>query len=408
MIRVTEINTPQDLAGLQAVWSDLLATTPGGTFFQSHEWLETYWQYYGYGVADSAGSTLSDPSDIEEAGGPTIPASGRPERLRVLLVEADGEPLGIFPLVVSSEPYRVGTVRVLGYPLAGWGSFYGPIGPHPAATLQAGLEHIRSTPRDWDLVDLRWVDANGVDRGQTPQALCAAGLNFETGVWHQSAQVELGDGWEKYWGSRKATWRSNVRRCERLLKQCGRLEYRRWRPSGISHRDADPRWDLYDTCVELARRSWQGSATTGTTLSHPTVRDYLRVTHEAAAKAGAVDINLLLLDDQPVAFSYNYCWRGWVYGVRNGYDPAAVQDGAGTVLMAKMIEDSCNRGDELLDLGPNYLDAKRYWLTRLQPAYHYTHFHPARLRAQAIRLKRIVRRWLSFSQQPESQPSAML
>ncbi len=205
-------------------------------------------------------------------------------------------------------------------------------------------------------------------------------MNFETGVWHQSAQVELGDGWEEYWGSRKSTWRSNVRRCEKLLQQQGTLEYRRWRPGGETQGDADPRWDLYDTCVELAQRSWQGSSTSGTTLSHPTVRDYLCATHEIATNAGAADINLLLLGGRPVAFSYNYCWRGWVYGIRNGYDPAAVQDGAGTVLMAKMIEDSCSRGDQLIDLGPNYLNAKKYWLTRLQPAYHYTHFHPARLR----------------------------
>jgi CelD/BcsL family acetyltransferase involved in cellulose biosynthesis len=408
MIRVTEINSPQELEGLRATWTDLLAATRGATFFQSHEWLTTYWQFYGYGLAESEiKSQHSSTSERSDSHGEAIALSGRPERLRVLLVEADGEPLGILPLIVSNEPYRIGKIRVLGYPLAGWGSFYGPIGPHPAATLRAGLAHIHSTPRDWDLLDLRWVDATGIDQGQTPEALRAAGFHFDADVWHLSAQIELGDGWEKYWSSRKSTWRSNVRRCERLLSHRGSLKYLRYRPGGVPAGDADPRWDLYDTCVELARRSWQGSSTTGTTLSHPTVRDYLRATHAAAVRAGAVDINLLLLDDRPIAFSYNYCRRGWVYGVRNGYDPAAVQEGAGTVLMAKMIEDSGRRGDQLLDLGPNYLDCKRYWVTRLQLAYHYTHFHPARLRAQALRLKRVVRRWLSWSQPPEPHKTAV-
>ena len=72
-----------------------------------------------------------------------------------------------------------------------------------------------------------------------------------------------------------------------------------------------------------------------------------------------------------------------------------------------MIEDSCRRGDHLLDLGPDYLEAKRNWLTRMHPAYHYTHFHPARLRAQALRLKQIVKRWLSWSQPPELQPPSI-
>ena len=114
----------------------------------------------------------------------------------------------------------------------------------------------------------------------------------------------------------------------------------------------------------------------------------------AATKAGAVDLNLLMLNGRPVAFAYNYHFHGWVYGVRSGFDETAVQDGAGTVLTSKMIEDSCSRGDRLIDLGPEYLECKRYWLTRLQPAYHYTHFRPMGWRAQTIRLKRMVSRWL--------------
>ncbi|HTQ40852.1 MAG TPA: GNAT family N-acetyltransferase [Pirellulales bacterium] len=396
MLHVREINSPQQLADLRTVWRDLLASTAGATFFQSLDWLETYWQFYGYGIADTS-------EKLSDGGAHT---SVRPERLRVLLVEADREPIGILPLVVTTEPYRVGPMRVLGYPLAGWGSFYGPIGPHPAATLRAGLQHIRHTARDWDLLDLRWVDADEVDEGQTPQAMQVAGFKFESQVWHFSAQIELQDGWEKYWAGRKSIWRSNLRRCERLLTERGKLEYLRYRPLGEAHGDGDPRWDLYDTCVELARRSWQADSNSGTTLSHDSVREYLRATHESAARAGAVDVNLLLLDGEAVAFAYNYRFRNWVYGVRNGYDPAAVQEGAGTVLMGKMIEDSCQRGDQLFDLGPDYLKCKRYWYTRLHPAYHYTHFHPVRLRAQALRLKRIVRRWLSWSP-TEPQPTVV-
>ena len=47
-----------------------------------------------------------------------------------------------------SPKQAVGPLRVLGYPLAGWGSFYGPIGPNPADTLKAGLRHIHETQRE--------------------------------------------------------------------------------------------------------------------------------------------------------------------------------------------------------------------------------------------------------------------
>ncbi len=362
MLKVAEINSIQELAALRTAWNALLEQTAQATFFQSLDWLETYWQFYG-----------------------------QDQRLRALVVESDGQPIGILPLTVATESSRVGPVRMLGYPLAGWGCFYGPIGPRPAETLQAGLWHIRRSPQDWDLLDLRWTDPDQVD---APVALKRSGFEFESRVWHTAAQVELAGGWDSYWANRTSRWRNNVRRSERKLLERGPLEHLRYRPRGAEFGESNPRWDLYDACVEIARRSWQGSSTTGTTLSHLAVRDYLRAAHASATKAGAVDLNLLMLDGRPVAFAYNYHFRGWVYGVRSGFDETAVQDGAGSVLMAKMIEDSCRRGDRLIDLGPEYLECKRYWITRLRPAHHYTHFRPLGWRAQAIRLKRIVSRWL--------------
>ncbi|HEY2761363.1 MAG TPA: GNAT family N-acetyltransferase, partial [Pirellulales bacterium] len=330
--------------------------------------------------------------------------AGSPVRLRILLVEDDHQPIGILPLVVMTERSRLGSMRILGYPLAGWGSFYGPIGPRPAETLAAGLDHIQQTTRDWDLLDLRWVDAE-IDAGETPRAMQVAGFSADRQIWHESAQIELSRGWDAYWNARKSHWRSNVRRCRRLLERRGSVEYIRYRPSVTKLPETqtlqnDARWDLYDACVELADRSWQGSSTSGTTMSHESIRDYLRATHSAAIEAGAADMNLLVVNDQPVAFAYNYHYRGSVFGLRSGYHPDFAHEGPGNVLMAMMIEDSCRRGDRLIDLGPNYLDCKRHWFTRLQPAWHYTYFNPLKPRAQGLRLKRAIKRWLRMAGTP--------
>lgn len=364
MRKVVELNTLPELGDLRSAWAALLRDTPDATWFQSLEWLETYWQFNAEG-----------------------------QRLRVIVIEEDGRPEGILPLVVVTEHRRVGAVQVLTYPLHGWGSFYGPIGPDAVATLQAGLKHIRQTPHDWDLIDFRWVAPFGSDCGATPRALDLEGFRHASMLWHMSAQIDL-SGWEAYWRTRKSQWRNNVRRSHRLLAELGEFEHVRYRPLGEMHGDGQPRWDLYEACVELARRSWQGDSQTGTTLSHESVRDYLRATHTVAAKVGAVDLNLLLLDGRPVAFTYNYHFQGRLYGLRSGFDPELARVGAGTVLMAQMIEDSCRRGDQMIDLGPDYFECKRYWLTRLQPAYHYTHYRPHSLRAQALRLKHAAARWL--------------
>jgi CelD/BcsL family acetyltransferase involved in cellulose biosynthesis len=335
----------------------LLAITPSASYFQSFDWFATYWKHYG---AD--------------------------QQLRAMIISAGSKIVGIVPLVVARQKTRLGPLRVLTYPLHGWGSFYGPIGEDAHGMLAAVLKHVDETERDWDLIDFVWVDADGADAGQTRDAFTDADLPARECPWSTSVFVEIDQGWEKYWSSRKSHWRTNVRRCERLLRERGPVEFVRYRPRGAAFCDGNPRWDLYDACEQVARRSWQGSSSTGTTLSHESVRRYLREAHQSAAEFGAVDLNLLYVNNRPAAFAYNYRYRNYVFGLRTGFDPRLATDGAGTVLQKHMIEDSCRRGDQILDLGPGSIKPKRHWQTRLAVAYRYTHYAAFSPRAQVLRV----------------------
>ncbi len=117
------------------------------------------------------------------------------------------------------------------------------------------------------------------------------------------------------------------------------------------------------------------------------MRDFLRDAHAAAAAAGGVDLNLLRAAGKPLAFAYNYHFAGQVYGLRAGYDPALGRSGAGSVLLRLMDQDSFRRGDQRIDLGPDPMDYKRRWATRIQSSYHYPHYAPGMM-AQALRAKR--------------------
>jgi CelD/BcsL family acetyltransferase involved in cellulose biosynthesis len=359
MVHVEEINDIHELAGYRLLWNSLLPRTPQATFFQSLDWLEVYWKHFG-----------------------------GEQRLRALVVCSDRRPVGILPLVVRTESTRVGPVRVLTYPLHDWGTFYGPIGPDTTATLAAGLRHVRQTPRDWDLLDLRWIDFDGCDRGRTETAMRQVGFHPRRQAWAQAPVVEMGGTWEQYWSSRTKKWRQNVRSGQRRLAERGDVRLLRYRPQGAACGRGDPRWDLYDQCLAVARRSWQGSSINGTTLCHAGVRDYLRQTHAAAARAGALDLALLQLDGQPVAFIYHYHYRGRVVGLRKGFDPALSALRPGSVLQRMVLEDSFRRGDCLYDMGTGHLDAKQQWQTSLVTSYRCTHFPITVARAQLLRMKR--------------------
>ena len=359
MAKVLELNQIDQLAQLRPEWGVLHRQTVGASFFQSLEWLEVYWKHYG---AD--------------------------QKLRILVVTADDRPTGILPLVVRREASKVGLTRTLTYPLHDWGSFYGPIGPNTAQTLAAGLEHIRRTHRDWDILELRWQGVPGANTSQTREVIRAAGFQAYTTVWDRTAIVELDGTWESYWSGRKPSWLQRYRNAEHKISQQGEIAYERYRPLGLSCNDGSPRWDLYDTCEEIARRSWQGAATDGTTLSHQSVRNFLRESHQAAAAAGAVDLNLLSIDGQPVAFLYNYYFQGYVSGLRRGYDAERSRGGVGNLLLVHSLQDSFARGDRVYDLGVGSLGSKRHYQTRQLPILRFSHYPLLSARMQLLRAKR--------------------
>jgi CelD/BcsL family acetyltransferase involved in cellulose biosynthesis len=364
---VVEINRIEELAQFRQEWGKLLCQTAGASFFQSLEWLEVYWRHFG-----------------------------RERKLRVLLVSEKGCLTGILPLVVESEKTKVGRLCALTYPLHKWGSFYGPIGADPEQTLTAGLEYIRRTPRDWDFLELRGLGAAGDDPQQTRRAMLANGFQGYLTEFDRSIVIDLDGTWESYCSTWKKAWLRRFERAERAISAQGAVSYVRYRPAGKASDEGAPRWDLYDACEEIARRSWQGAATNGTTLSHEAVRGFLREMHETAAAAGAVDLNMISIDGAPAAFIYGYYYRGYVYGLRRGFDVGRARKGAGTVLMAYTLRDSFARGDRIYDLGVGSLASKRYLQTRQIPIMRCSHYPATAMRTQVLRLKR----WWQSRQAP--------
>lgn len=368
MLEVIEINRLEDLEGRREVWDGLFSQMSGGSFFQTFDWTVAYLRSFGRNKAP-----------------------------RLLFVYEHGQPIGIAPMIVCGEETRIGAFRVLTYPLADWGTFYGPIGPAPEKTLSAALGHIRRTPRDWDLLDIRWTPPAGVDRRAasgataaeqfTLRALEENGFPARRSIWKETALVDLEGSWEGYLSRLNSRFRSNLRRAVRRTESLGAVELVRHRPASAQAGDGDPRWDLYDACVELAERSWQGASHDGTTLSHPEVRGFLRETHALAARLGMVDMNLLLVGGKPAAFGYNYHHQGAVLGLRAGYDGQFASAGVGVVLYASMFQDSFARQDRLFDLGPGSLESKRRWLARCETSLRFTHYPWMAPRAQLLRVK---------------------
>ena len=158
---------------------------------------------------------------------------------------------------------------------------------------------------------------------------------------------------------------------------------------------------MYDDCLRVSEQSWQGDFTTGNTLCHDKVRQFLRDCHGVAAHLGMLDMALLKLDGEPVAFQYNYHHDGRLYGLRMGFDPQFARQGVGRVLMSHLIEDSFARGDTELDLGIGDFDFKRRFRTEIKTSYRHSCYRWSAWRSQGVRLTR----WIKGRFFPAGSPS---
>ena len=124
--RIHEVREISELESYREAWQRLHAITPGASFFQSIDWFRARLRH---GTRDLG--------------------------FRVLIVQRNGEVQGIVPLVIQRETTRLGPVRILTFPLDGWGSFYGPLGADPLEMLTLASDYLASATRDYDLIDLR-------------------------------------------------------------------------------------------------------------------------------------------------------------------------------------------------------------------------------------------------------------
>lgn len=358
MLHVREINKFDELESLRPEWDRLLVETVNYSFFQTLDWLQAAWNHY--------------------AG---------PQKLRILTVERDGVVIGIVPFCVRTEQRKLGPVRILTYPLDDWTTFYGPLGAEPAASFRAALKHIATTPRDWDLIDLRYVDQQAPEFMDVGASFRELHLDFVARPRMEVRFCRMNEGWEAYVDSHSRNWRRQMRRDIEVLEKQGEVCLLRHRPAaGGTGRDAR-NLEIYDICEQIAAKSWQADAESQSTLSAPRVRDLLLEQHCRAASLGMLDTNILTVGGRPVAFNYNYVAAGRTFGLRAGFDPTAEMDHCGRIVLYKMLEDSFARGDSEYCFGPGRQSYKDRFANEMRYAYTFRHFSRGSFKSRLLRLR---------------------
>ncbi|QDT42020.1 hypothetical protein Pan241w_21010 [Gimesia alba] len=369
MITVAEINDIDRIDNFRLAWRSLLGKTKGVTFAHSPEFLEQYWEHFGEGL-----------------------------KLRTLMVTLGNKVIGIVPLVVKPVPTKMGTMRVLTYPLDGWGAFFSQIGQNPAATMVTAMRHLRNSKRDWDLIDLRYIDQDGLDRKRTANAFKSVGFQGSQAVWQQLPLVNTQEtDWTSYLSSRSTDTQQQIFSAEQSISKTGRVAFYRSQLEDPLAPGWNPRWDLWTEFEQMEFSFGNQTTIAGGSFSNSRKLAFLRDLHGPAVRAGLARIDALFINHTLVACAYGLQHaHGTDYlalGRQKNASPEVI-----TALIAHMIQQSILDGEPSLNLsllGPEFASI---WKNQDQKSYRCSHFPVTAPRSQVLRLNR----WI---QQPALKPS---
>jgi CelD/BcsL family acetyltransferase involved in cellulose biosynthesis len=182
-LTVREVTSVHDLPLIEDAWHQVHAAMGSGGIFGSWQWTSTVARHY---------------------------AKGR--RLRVALIECDGDIVGLAPL--GYRRYMgVNTLALLGggladYSIADYQDILLKSGTEREA-LAALVEHIASRP--WDLLWLQEVPPESPVLAHLPQLAAERGWCLEYGPPSDVHRVDLPATWDDYVASLSSSWRKEIR-----------------------------------------------------------------------------------------------------------------------------------------------------------------------------------------------------
>jgi CelD/BcsL family acetyltransferase involved in cellulose biosynthesis len=165
--------------------------------------------------------------------------------------------------------------------------------------------------------------------------------------------LQLPRSFDAYFAGRSAKFRNHARRMEKKLFAAGRVSVRTF----TTPQDFDAG---FDALLEVERASWKDGH--GTSMAvQPSEAALYREWGRDAARAGRVHLQILMLDEVPIAHNLGMLERGVYYYLKTSYAAAHRPVSPATFLRLRLIESLIERGCTMADFpGTPYL-WERQW-----------------------------------------------
>ncbi len=281
------------------------------------------------------------------------------DRFRCLVVEQDGALGAALPLVAT----RVKGLLTAGGVVANCWSSAGQLLIDPLAGDEA-LDLLRHgiARLPWPILWLEGINPHTEAWQRLLWACDRAEFGHEFRHDRQVGLIDIGPDWPAYAAARSKNLKRSLRRASERLAREGAVQFRPLGPQ--DPRDAET---VARQCFELEHRSWK-RAGGAPVMSEPAALAFFLGQARQLAAWGALEIDLLELNGQPIAFQYGYQAKQVHFAHKAGYDEAFAAASPGQLLMHDVLRSlHTGRKVQLVDcLGPMN-DAVGRWTTRSYP-----------------------------------------
>jgi CelD/BcsL family acetyltransferase involved in cellulose biosynthesis len=320
-LTIRVVTSLEEFKGLAQEWEQLLRTVPGHSLFLTWEWLYIWTTHY---LGDS--------------------------RLRIHVMRDNNQRLvGIAPLYLRTTtaqgliPLR--ELRFLGSETV-CSSYLDVIvnEKQKRAVLQSLYWYLFNEARgEWDVLTLSEVPAESSTIDLWNELFDEAGKVGEIVSTSCCPVIRLPRDVESYRAGLGRSRRYTLQRKLKCLQGAGRMEY----SCATSPAEVDP---ALDWMIALHQRRWSTGSSGGVFVSDTSKRFHREIV-QVLSERGRVSIDLLKLDDQPLAAIYGLIYQGVYYFYLPGFDPTAIPKASpGLLLLSHRIEQAIRDGERTVDL----------------------------------------------------------
>ena len=324
-IKIRHVKEISEFKALRDQWEVLFNQRTQKTVFLSWEWLYTWWKY-----------------------------NGMNKELWLLTAWHNDVLIGVAPLMLSiSTKYglRFRLLETLGSPNIDESDFLVKKGHEQAYTLF--IEYIYSHKNMWDALKLNELHANSDSTKLIKNLLVDSSLINQYST-NQHYHIPINSSWEEYVKSLSKNTRDSITKRLRQAKKKYKFEFKYLKSEQI-------RLEHFEMLFEVNKKGRYSSV-----YNDDTERAFHKELFEVTKERNWVEIIMIFLDDQPVAFDYGFNLDGRFEDWRTGYDLSFRQQAVGKLLLYLSLEFQFTNGYRDFDFLRGDHDYKSQW----NPLHH--------------------------------------